>query len=227
MGTRDDGMKTPDHGMTNPDHGMKATDRATLDVFLDSVAARTPTPGGGGVAAAAGALACAMARMVAGYSIGRKTDDATRGRVEEVTAVLRRCDDMLRELIAADAAAYAHMTGTKKRAEHDDTRAAAHQRAVVTAVSVPMQIAAVASNAVAAMDDLKDVASRYLISDLGVAAVLAAAAAQAARYSVRVNLPELHDDRDRAKLRDDTDRIVQHCQDHRASVQDFIDDHMP
>ncbi len=42
--------------------------KLTVESFLDEVADRTPTPGGGAVSALAGALACAMARMVAAYS---------------------------------------------------------------------------------------------------------------------------------------------------------------
>ena len=53
------------------DAGMSFTP-LTLDQFLDSVAAKTPAPGGGAVASAVGALSAALAGMVVSYSTGKK-----------------------------------------------------------------------------------------------------------------------------------------------------------
>ena len=72
------------------------------------------------------------------------------------------------------------------------------------------------------MDNLKAVASRYLLSDLGVAAVLAEATARAAWYSVRINAHEMTDDATRAKLLSDISRTVEHCARHREAVEAFV-----
>ena len=199
---------------------MNEFTRLTVAEFLDRLADRTPTPGGGAVAAAAGALSCAMGRMVAAYSVGKKTSEEVRGRVEPAREKLRRLDELLRRLMAEDAVAYAHMTGV------DRSDVPAHQAAVIAAVSVPLGIAAAASEALEVLDDLKADASRYLLSDLGVAAVMADATARSAAYSVRVNLPEVADPGTRDRLADDIRRIVGHCDRRRASIEAFVEDRL-
>ena len=88
--------------------------KQSVDEFLDAVAQRTPTPGGGSVAGAAGALACALARMVAAYSIRKNTDQSVRDRTENVLDRLRRAEEILRSLVTQDTVAYAGMSAAAK-----------------------------------------------------------------------------------------------------------------
>jgi len=89
-----------------------------------------------------------------------------------------------------------------------------------------MEMAAVVSNALTTMDELKPVASRYLLSDLAVAAVLADATARACFYTVRVNAREVSDTATRAKLLSDIDEITEHCARRRESVETFVREHL-
>lgn len=194
-----------------------------LDDFLNQVSDRTPTPGGGSVAAAAGALSCAMARMVAAYSVGKKTDNDARECVQQAAGRLRTADEILRALITQDAAAYSAMTankptGSEPPPNRDDT--------VMGAVAVPMEIAAVATRALAAMDDFKTLANRHLLCDLGIAAVLAEATARAARYTVQVNVAELSDPALRARLLGNIDAMIQRSTAHGDSIQTLVRDHL-
>ncbi len=192
-----------------------------LDDFLNQVSDRTPTPGGGSVAAAAGALACALARMVAAFSVGRKTDNAARERVQQAAGRLRTADEILRALITQDAAAYSAMsnsrpTGSEPPPDRDDT--------VMGAVAVPMEIAAVATRALAAMDDFKTLANRHLLCDLGIAAILAEATSRAARYTIQVNVAELSDPALRVRLLGNIDAMIQRGADHAGSIQTLVRD---
>ena len=119
--------------------------------FLDRVAERTPTPGGGGVAAAAGALACAMARMVAAYSVQKRTAPETRTQVEAAGKRFEHTDKLLRALITQDAAAYAGLTEAAKAAREDPSARSAHTAALMVAISVPMEMAALVSDALSIM----------------------------------------------------------------------------
>lgn len=174
--------------------------------FLDRVAERAPTPGGGSVAAAAGALSAALGRMVAAYSTP-KNQTATPA-MADIAERLRRTDSILRELIDADAAAYQGMTAARKAAKSDPVSLPNYDAAVLTAVGVPMQIAAAAAETLVVLEQLAPHANPHLFSDLGVSAVLAGATARAARFMVNVNLPELSDVAQRERLRADIDRIV-------------------
>ena len=198
----------------------------TLNRFLDQVADRTPTPGGGGVAAAVGALGCAMAKMVVSYSINRNTEKPVREQVEGLAGRLHRAEQILRASISQDAQAYTKMTEAAKVAKADASRRPAHQEAILAAIAVPMEMAATVSNALATMDELKTVASRYLLSDLGVAAVLAEATARAARYSVRVNLRELANTATRARIADEIDSILEHCVERRGLIEAYVNEYL-
>ena len=182
-----------------------------VDSFLDRLAERVPTPGGGSVAALAGALSCAMARMVAAYSIKKDTDAKTRETIERVAVELRRADELARGLLSQDAVAYTKMTRASKAAREDAKCRPEHEKAVLEAIAVPMEIAAVAAGALRAMEAMQTSANRYLISDLGVGAVLARATAEAARYSVRVNAREVADTDVRTRILAEIDRIVGHA----------------
>ncbi len=204
--------------------------KQSVDDFLDKVAERCPTPGGGSVTGLAGALACALARMVAAYSVRKGPDPSTHEAVELAASRLRRADQIIRALISRDAAAYTKMTAAAKarRASsgHDPEADAGYREAVMEATAVPMEMAAVASNALAAMDEFKAAAGRYLLSDLAIAAVLAEATARSARCTLRVNAREIADAPTRLKLSTNIDRIVLHCASHLASIEAFVHRHI-
>jgi glutamate formiminotransferase/formiminotetrahydrofolate cyclodeaminase len=196
--------------------------RQSVDDFLDAVAQRTATPGGGSVAAAAGALACALACMVTDYSIVKNMEPGIRDQMETLLNRLRSADEILRGLVTQDAVAYAAMSAAGKAARDNPAAKATYQEAVLNAVAVPLETAAAASHALATMDELKDSANSHLLSDLGVASVLAEAAARAAWYMVAVNLPELTDVAMRTKLRGNIDETVRHCEGYRRSIEAFV-----
>jgi len=199
----------------------------TIDVFLDSLAARTPTPGGGGAAALAGAIGCAQARMVVAYSLGPKSEPGVRARLEAAAQELERCDRMLRSLMNEDAAAYERMSAVGKAARAGrgtDAEAATEEEyraAVATAAAVPLEMAAVASTALTALDAVEQDTNRRLGSDAAVSATLLHACARAAAYSVRVNLAPLNDEPSRGQIADTLDEILAHCAKHAAHIESW------
>ncbi len=198
----------------------------SVEDFLNITAERQPTPGGGSATGLAGALACALARMVAAYSVGKKTDNQVRSAVETAATRLNRADQLLRALITQDAAAYAAMTAAAKSAKDDSAAQLAYDDTVMSAVAVPMEMAALASQALSTMDKLKTDANHFLLSDLGIAAVLADATAHAARYTVKINVAEIRDPETCQKLLTELDTIVEHCADHRRSIETLVNEQL-
>ena len=193
-----------------------------VERFLNQLADRSPTPGGGGATALVGALGCALARMVATYSIGDKTEQTVRARVEAVLTRLHRADELTRALITQDAVAYNAMTEAARAARKDPSARSAFEETVLAAIAVPMEMAALASNALAAMDELKVITGKYMLSDLGISAVLADATVRAARYTVHVNVPELADDTRRAAILSEIDRIMENSARLCESIERFV-----
>jgi formiminotetrahydrofolate cyclodeaminase len=201
---------------------MNEFTKLKLDDFFNRIADRTPTPGGGAVAAASGALACAMGRMVAAYSIGKKTEPTRRVRVESVLDRLARADRAMRRLIVEDAAAYTRLTEAAKAIRESESAKPEHQAALATAILVPLEMMGLAVETLAVLDEFKEDASRYLLSDLGVAAVLAEATAHAARYSVLVNLRDLQQVEDRRHTHTEVAHLLDRSSRHRESIEDFV-----
>jgi formiminotetrahydrofolate cyclodeaminase len=193
--------------------------------LLDAVSARTPTPGGGAVVGLTGALACALARMVAEYSRGRKVDEAVVERVGGWIEQLRAAEGMLRQLVSEDAAAYDQVmkASAKSRGAQppDEDRVFAYR----TALAVPLQTAAVAAGVLACMDEMASFANRSMLSDLAVAALLAETVAKASQYFVLANARELPSPDDRRRAASEIDEIVSHAATRTASILRHVQEH--
>lgn len=194
----------------------------SVSQFLDAVASRTPTPGGGAVVGLTGALACALARMVAEYSRGSRVDESTGHRVSAWIDQLRTAEGMLRQMVMEDAAAYDEVVrnSSKSRGAEADDRD--RNLAYRTALAVPLQTAAVAAGALACMDEWKTLASRSLLSDLAVAALLAEAVARASQHFVAANARELTSVEERRRAAAEIDEIIQHAVARTASILNFV-----
>ena len=197
-----------------------------LDGFLDAVALRQPTPGGGAVAGAAGALACAMARMVAAYSAKKSADPETAQAVTELTAHLERADHVFRDLVAEDARAYTALAEAARRLKNHSDSKPDHDTALRVAIAVPMQMTAAACQILGLLKRLLPVANRYLLSDLRVAAVLAEATARAANEMVRVNTALLDDATARSELEDQSLQLVGNARGLLADIQSDLSEQL-
>ncbi|HEX6057843.1 MAG TPA: glutamate formimidoyltransferase, partial [Gemmatimonadaceae bacterium] len=79
----------------------------TVAGFLAAVGEPSPTPGGGSVAAHIGATGAALARMVAGLTIGRKKYAAVEAEMRRLAERAGALSAELASLVARDAASYA------------------------------------------------------------------------------------------------------------------------
>lgn len=205
----------------------------TVAGFLDALAARTPTPGGGGAAGVGGALAAAMARMVAAYSTSARSTPEVARAVQAWSQRLEKADHLMRQLALEDAAAYEALTSAGKALRAAEQAAGgagvptdtahAHRAALGVAIGVPMEMLATLAALLHSLDESKSLASRYLLSDLGVAAALAFGAARAARYSVLVNVRELPDAGERERLLAETAAAMDRCERARSAVERFVE----
>ena len=141
------------------------------------------------MAALAGALAGALARMVAAYSVGKNTPADVQAKMAELAAQLRTIDELQRALMTQDAEAYVHMTELGRAVRSDPEQGAAYQRAVLRAVAVPMEMAALGLQTLLILDDAKEGLSHYMVSDLGVVAVTECLSVRGGRRPVQRSTP--------------------------------------
>ncbi|MHC4443767.1 MAG: cyclodeaminase/cyclohydrolase family protein [Planctomycetota bacterium] len=181
--------------------------------FLDDLSAKSPTPGGGSVAAVAGTLAAAQARMVVEYTIGKKRYAEHQKRLTEVIEEFKRAGDMFGQLMSEDMAAYERLAAAYKAGDNNEL-----EKAVATATAVPMEIVFLACAVVARTDEIKAFVNQNLLCDLRVAAIMAYASARSASTAVRVNMENMTDRKEAARLENQLDMVLGRTARHRNAV---------
>ncbi len=169
----------------------------SLSGFVGSVASPSPTPGGGSVTAHAGALAAALAQMVAGLTVGRKKYVAVDAEMRDIAVRAAALGNQLSALVAKDAAAYAVVYAAYKLAGETDQqksdKAARVDDALIHAAEVPLETARACAEVAELALVVAEKGNTNAASDAGVAALLAEAGCVGAAYNVRINVAALGD----------------------------------
>ena len=181
----------------------------TIRTYLEDASSGDPTPGGGSVAALAGALGLSMACMAANFTVGKKKYKDVEPEVKTLLGKCAAARDDLANLMDLDTQAYGAVSQAygmpKDTPEQKKARAAAIQQGLKAAMSVPLQAVRVCRDALEDVRRLVDIANPNLITDVGVAAILAEAALRAAKLNVEINLKFLKDEELVSKTREEID----------------------
>lgn len=184
----------------------------SLSGFVGSVASPNPAPGGGSVAAHAGALAAALAQMVAGLTIGKKKYVAVDGEMREVAVHAAALSNDLAGLVARDAAAYSVVAAAYKLPADDEgqqrDKAAAIDVALLHAAKVPLETARACALVAELALAVAERGNTNAASDAGVAALLAEAGCVGASYNVRINVASLADKASGTALAEEAKQFV-------------------
>jgi len=184
----------------------------SLSGFVSSVASNTPTPGGGSVAAHAGALAAALAQMVAGLTAGRKKYASVDAEMREIGVRAAGLVNRLSELVERDARAYEQVSAAYKLPADGEDAAAQRSRAITTALlgaaDVPLETARACVEVTELALAVAERGNQNAVSDAGVAALLAEAACKGAAYNVRINVAALEDRSAGTALAGEAQRLV-------------------
>jgi len=169
----------------------------SLELFLDDLASRKPTPSGGSAAAVMGAMGAALVSMVCNLTIGRTQ---YRDFEEELKSVLTKAEELRRDLIkmveedmqAFDAVMRAYRMPRLTKDE-TATRAQVIQTALKTATLVPMRCCRACGEVIILGRVVGDKGNRNVVSDAGVATVAAYAALRSAALNVFTNAKVITD----------------------------------
>jgi glutamate formiminotransferase / formiminotetrahydrofolate cyclodeaminase len=176
-----------------PDGNATEGEPSSLDAFIASVGAPTPTPGGGSVVAIAAALAASLTGMVAGLTAGRPKYAAVEPEMRKIISDGADLTRTLRALADRDAEAYAAVSAAYKLPKGAEGREAAITAALMEATRVPLETAHAAAKVAALAVTVAEKGNPNAVSDAGVAALLAEAACRGAAYNVRINVASLPD----------------------------------
>jgi formiminotetrahydrofolate cyclodeaminase len=159
------------------------------------LASRDPTPGGGSASALGGALAAALVEMVAELTVGRPEYAHVDPVARQIGSAAAELRGALLDAAEQDATAYDAVADARRLPRETDEEKAARRAAIgeasVAATEVPLRVVRLATEVLGLAARIASVGNRNAISDAGVAALFAAAAARGAAFNVTINLPSL------------------------------------
>lgn len=183
-----------------------------IQIFLDELASKSPTPGGGSAAAIMGAMGAALVSMVCNLTIGKKKYESVNDDMQAVLQKAEKLREQLTSMIATDVdvfdqvmAAYGLPKDTDEEKTHRNTNI---QSALKAATDVPLSCARACAEVIALSRDAAEKGNLNLISDAGVAVLAAQAALKSAALNVYINVGGI-EDKDFTQLRrDELDSIL-------------------
>jgi len=158
-----------------------------IETFATALAAKEPVPGGGGAAACVGALAAALCSMVGNYSTGKKAYAAVEPDIRRMLAAATAARMRLLELVQEDADAFLPLSRAYAIPRDDPSRAETLEEVTKWACAAPLEMMRQTCLVIELLEEMGEKGSRMLLSDVGVGALLARAALEAASLNVFVN----------------------------------------
>lgn len=187
----------------------------TLEDFLASVAAATPTPGGGSVSAIVGALGVALSRMVAGLARDKKGYEDVQDDLRRLEARGIALQDRLLLLADRDARSYETVVDAMRLPKASEpersARVEAVQAAYKGATEVPVETMEACVEAIELAALAAEKGNRSATTDAAVAILLAEAGLRGASLNARVNLASIKDEAYRTAIEAKMDRLLSHA----------------
>jgi formiminotetrahydrofolate cyclodeaminase len=170
-----------------------------LKKYLDEAASGSPTPGGGSVAALAGSLGAALTSMVCNFTVGKKKYADVEAEVSQILSEAEELRAKLLDLTVEDTQAYGQVSAAygmpRETPEEKAARSEAIQKALKVAMQAPLEAAVCCHKILKLNEALVEKGNQNLISDVGVAVLLAESAMRSAILNVEINLSYIKDEK--------------------------------
>ncbi|MDO9507738.1 MAG: cyclodeaminase/cyclohydrolase family protein [Thermovirgaceae bacterium] len=176
---------------------MKDFSSLSIQAFLEVLGSSSPAPGGGSVAAICASLASRLTEMVANLTIGRDKFASGQEAMSQAREIAKSLSDDFMNLAKKDTEAFnlfmKTMSLPKETDEERRIRKDAMQWALKESTLVPLEILSLTRDLSANSLSAAIHGNPNAVTDVGVSALLAEAAAKGAAMNARVNLSSIHD----------------------------------
>ena len=191
------------------EYQFKEVESSLLDFnlreFANELSVDSPAPGGGSTAALCGALSASLSSMVSNLTVGKKEYKNVQKDVKEIAVKAQSLKDEFLRAVDLDTIAFNKLMEAyrlpKKTEEQKEERAQAVEKALKEATLVPF---GVLEKSIKALDLAREIAlkgNKNSLSDAGVAGLTAQAAAEGGYYNIKINLPNLQDNKFKSKIK--------------------------
>ena len=182
-----------------------------IKTFLDTLASKSPTPGGGSAAALVGAMSAALLSMVGNLTIGKEKYLDVENDIKRLLEKSEKLRADFEELIEKDIEAFnqfmAVMKLPKETKEQKENRSREMQNALKDAANVPLEIARKSLEVLNICQEVAAKGNKNVISDAGVGAIVAEAAFESAILNVKINLGMIKDEKDKKDLKREIEEL--------------------
>jgi glutamate formiminotransferase/formiminotetrahydrofolate cyclodeaminase len=187
----------------------------TVREFVDELSSDSPAPGGGSVSALTAAMAAGLAAMVAVLSYTRKTFESKQPDLDRIARRAQTLKDQFLAAVDADTAAFDQLLDAmrmpKSTPEEEAARDVAMTEATVAATEVPLGVLEACPEVIDLCREVGRIGLQASLSDAGVGAQAARAAAAGAYENVCINLAGLSDAGRRGTLLQRADKAWEHA----------------
>lgn len=161
--------------------------RQPLQDYLDKTSQKLPCPGGGSVTALVGALSSALLSMAANFTVGKKAYAQYEAEIRDILRKNEEARQKLQGFIEKDSDIYERIQQASKENSPD------LQGYLQESANLHEEISRLVLEILKWNEVLLTKGNKYLISDVGISAVLALATFHSARISVEINLKYIKD----------------------------------
>jgi len=172
--------------------------------FLEELASNSPTPGGGSVAALAGALGAALISMVGNLTVGKKKYEDVEEDIKKIISSSEKLRYELSQLVEEDVKVFNNFMATykmpKETEDEKKIRTEKIQEALIEAAKVPLKTTYKCLDIMILSQEVAEKGNVNVISDAGVAVLMAEAALKSAILNVKINLRMIKDEKVRTEL---------------------------
>jgi glutamate formiminotransferase/formiminotetrahydrofolate cyclodeaminase len=198
----------------------------SLRDFTDELSRDSPAPGGGSVAAINGALGAALASMVANLTYGKKKYAEVWEDMLKVGEKAQELKDTFIGLIDEDTQAFdalmAAMKLPKKSEEEKKIREIEIEKATKKAIDVPLKTLRKSVEIFELADELAEKGNPNALSDAGVSALTAYAAAYGAYLNVLINLSGISDEEYVKRTREEAENLIKEAEEKKDKVMEKV-----
>jgi glutamate formiminotransferase / formiminotetrahydrofolate cyclodeaminase len=198
----------------------------SLRDFADELSSESPAPGGGSVSAFAAAMGSALAAMVAVLSHTKKGFESKQEALDRIAVRAQELKDQQLAAVDADTAAFDALLEAMRMPSENDEQVAAREAAMadatVGAAEVPLRVLESCPEVIELCREVARIGMKASLSDAGVGAQVARAAAAGAYQNVCINLAGLRDRQRKEALLERADKAWDQSRELHAAAEEEI-----
>jgi glutamate formiminotransferase/formiminotetrahydrofolate cyclodeaminase len=198
----------------------------SLREFADELSSESPAPGGGSVSALAASMAAGLASMVAVLSHTKKGFESKREALDRIAVRTQEIKDRMLAAVDADTAAFDALLDAMRMPKNSDAEIALRDQALadatVGAAEVPLGVLEACPEIIDLCREIAKIGLQASLSDAGVGAQMARAAAAGAYQNVCINLGGLSDATRKSALLERADAAWATSRERHAAAEEEI-----